>query len=145
MALEIHDLQSLLDIDMDLLCRAVSLASGEPDPDLSVSIVDDAAIHALNREHLDHDHPTDVIAFDYGEGAEGDSIFGEVIVSAETALRVAKERGVDSAAAELILYTIHGILHLKGYSDGDPSDAAVMWEKQREIMEMLGLSGQFHP
>jgi probable rRNA maturation factor len=57
---------------------------------------------------------------------------------------VAEARGLDPMA-ELVLYVVHGVLHLKGYDDGDPSQAAKMWRQQNQIMKKLGYSADFEP
>lgn len=114
----------------------MEIASGEKDPEISISIVDDQTIRQVNRDHLSHDYPTDVIAFDYREG-ELKKLAGEIIVSGETALRVAKEKGLDPAA-ELILYLLHGTLHLKGMDDKNETEAAQMWRLQGLYMKELG-------
>ena len=81
---------------------------------LSLAVVDDPAMHALNRRHLEHDYPTDVLSF-LLDSTET-TIEGEVIVSVDTAAREAAEYGW-GAADELLLYVIHGTLHLVGYDD----------------------------
>jgi probable rRNA maturation factor len=144
MALEIHNLQDLVEIDFDLLSRAAVLCAGCDDPELTLSIVDDAAIHKVNREHLGHDYPTDVISFDYSEEETGVGVWGEVILSAETALRVAGKPG-RPALTEVVLYLVHGVLHLKGYDDQDPEKAKAMWREQSRIMNDLGFTGNFEP
>ncbi len=101
---------------------------------LSVALVDDAAIHRLNREFLDHDHPTDVISFDLGDDP---GVGGEIVVSVDTARREAAERGCD-LRSELLLYCVHGVLHLLGYDDHDVEDRSRMHARQRELLAELG-------
>jgi probable rRNA maturation factor len=143
MALEIHNLQSHLEPDLDLIARAIETASGEKDPEISISIVDDPTIRELNKDHLSHDRPTDVIAFDYREG-DTKKLVGEIIVSGETALRVARQKGLDPKA-ELILYLLHGTLHLKGMDDGNETEAAEMWRLQALYMKELGFNDPIRP
>ena len=81
---------------------------------LNIAIVDDPTIHGLNRQFLDHDYPTDVLSFLLER--DGGSLEGEVIVSPDTAPAGPREFGW-SAADELLLYVIHGTLHLVGYDD----------------------------
>lgn len=136
--MEIHDLQDFIEIDLDFVARAAALAADEDDPSLSISIVDNASIHEVNRKFLDHDHPTDVISFDYGEGEDGDAGDGEVIVSAEKAVEVASALGRDPKN-ELILYVVHGVLHLRGYDDKGPDQEAAMRQRETEVLQALGL------
>ena len=95
------------------LLRALDEAGAE----LTVSLVDDAAIRRLNRDYRRQDRPTDVLAFAMREGARvpGDeAVVGDVVISLDTAARQAQQRGV-SAADEVRALLIHGILHLLGY------------------------------
>ncbi len=103
---------------------------------LSIVIMDDPAIHALNRRHLGHDWETDVITFPLS-AAEDPTLAGEIVVSAETAIRQAVEHGHE-AAYEIGLYLAHGILHLLGHDDHAAADRLEMRRKEAEIMESLG-------
>ncbi len=94
---------------------------------LSIAIVDDATIHRLNREHLDHDWPTDCLSFDL------EPTLGEVVVSAETALREAQARGL-TFAEELLRYVVHATLHLCGHDDGTHAQRRKMHARQEEYV-----------
>jgi ribonuclease HI len=137
---EIHNEQNHLDVDLPRIMRAIAAAAGEEDPSISVSIVGNEAIQAVNREHLGRDEPTDVIAFDYGEDipGEGEDVEGEVIVSAERAVEAAAELG-RAPGDELLLYIVHGVLHLRGFDDRDPEQRAAMRERERAVCLDLGL------
>jgi probable rRNA maturation factor len=116
--------------------RAVehALAAESEDLSLSVVLVDDATIHDINRRFLAHDYPTDVIAFDLRGGGGPD---GEIFVSVTTAKREAEKRGVD-VASEILLYCVHGTLHLLGYDDHEPRDRRRMQTRQRSLLAALG-------
>ncbi|MFH1998095.1 MAG: rRNA maturation RNase YbeY [Planctomycetota bacterium] len=147
MTVEIHNLQTCIDIDLEFLEHAVHQVFDEVsgrELDLSISIVDDPTIQKINKEYLDHDYPTDVIAFNYGEVAADEDISGEVIISAETALHVAREGDYD-AGIELVLYLVHGLLHLQGFDDKSENDATVMWDEQNRVMKKLGFTQHFLP
>ena len=99
--------------------------------------MDDAHIHRLNKQFLDHDEPTDVLTFPYTEpGAR--KLEGEVVIGYGVAEANAAERG-HAVAVELALYAVHGCLHLCGYDDGSPEDAREMRRKEREYLAALGL------
>ena len=104
---------------------------------LSIAVVDDATIHALNRRHLAHDYPTDVLSFPLD--AEGDRLEGEVVVSAETALANAAEYGWP-AENELLLYVIHGTLHLTGYGDKTDDEARAMRDAEARWLRACGVA-----
>lgn len=123
---------------------AVLSAEGCPDAEISVAVVDDSAIHSLNRRYLGHDRATDVLAFDLsdddGPGA-GDSpavgVQGQIVVNAEMATREATERGI-AVMAELMLYVAHGCLHLLGYNDLEDPQASRMHCREDELLSQLG-------
>jgi probable rRNA maturation factor len=103
---------------------------------LSIAIVDDATIHELNRRYLEHDYPTDVLSFTLER--DNEHLEGEVIASAETAARSAADYGW-SADDELLLYVVHGTLHLVGHDDGTPDERAVMRRLERRYLASFGL------
>ncbi|UCG33562.1 MAG: rRNA maturation RNase YbeY, partial [Phycisphaerales bacterium] len=80
---------------------------------LSLAVVDDARIAALNADYRGHTGPTDCLAFDLSDDHQTDDVEGEIVVSWETARREAAARKL-SFQAELTLYVIHGLLHLLG-------------------------------
>jgi len=105
---------------------------------IGLAVADDNEMARLNRAHLDHEGPTDVIAFDMRDNVESDEVEGEIIISAETAVREAEARGHDPAA-ELALYAVHGVLHLLGYDDHGDEQAERMHEVEDEILGSVGL------
>jgi probable rRNA maturation factor len=118
------------------ILRDASVASGE----LSVAIVDDATMRPLNRQFLDHDYATDVLSFLLER--EADRLEGEVIVSAETALRCA-EQYTWTPENELLLYVIHGALHLVGYDDHGDEALGQMRDRERYYLAKLGLQPRY--
>ncbi len=106
---------------------------------ITVALVDDAEIQRVNREFLDHDWPTDVISFNYAESADSpNSIDGELVVSVETAERQFSGHGW-SLTDELLLYCVHGILHLCGYDDLTEEARPQMRQRERELLGLFGL------
>ncbi len=140
MAIDIANQQSLSPIDEDGMraaCTRLLRAHGA-EAGLSICYVDDAAIRQLNAQYLDRDETTDVLAFPLGdETGPGEPLLGEIVVSVETAVREAAARGLP-VGSEIALYTIHGLLHLLGYDDREPDDAARMREAEREALEAAG-------
>jgi probable rRNA maturation factor len=93
---------------------------------VSVLLVSDRRMTALHRQFLGQDCPTDVLTFQHGE----------IVVSVETAMRNARRFG-KSLSRELTLYIIHGLLHLHGFDDKDPSDARKMEKAQAKMLGMV--------
>jgi probable rRNA maturation factor len=129
--------QTTLPIDRRLLRRAVRTVlkdEGIDDAEISLAIVDDPAIQELHRRYLGHDDPTDVISFVFEHN--GSRLEGEVIVSADTAQAACGRYGL-SPAEELLLYLIHGTLHLVGYRDNTPRNRARMDARQHAYLSQF--------
>lgn len=116
--------------------RAALAALGVYRASINLLFLDDPAIRSLNRRHLGHDWPTDVITFPLSEPGDR-ALAGELVVSTETAAREAQERGLDPGR-ELGLYIVHGLLHLLGHDDQTESERAAMHHRQEAIVEQLG-------
>jgi probable rRNA maturation factor len=141
---DVSDTQSHLAVDPAALARLVRealAAEAVNAATISLAIVDNATIHAINRRHLDHDWPTDVITFCLSDD-EDDALAGELIVSAEMAAATASEAGI-AARDELALYVVHGLLHLCGYDDSTPAESAAMRRREGEVLARLGHSNTF--
>lgn len=108
----------------------------------SISIVDDPTIHSLNREELGHDWATDVISFVFErlQREDGSHVDGEIIASADTAGRLSKAAGWDPRD-ELLLYVIHGLLHLAGLNDLEPDERTQMRQAEQECLIALQVPG----
>jgi probable rRNA maturation factor len=102
---------------------------------VSLAVVDDPTIHALNRRYLNHDWPTDVLSFVLTEHDR--HLEGEVIISADTAAAAAVEIGWPSAAEQL-LYVVHGMLHLIGYRDKQSAEAQRMRAAEAAVLHEFG-------
>lgn len=140
---ELANQQSRFPIDKKRLrdaVRAVLAEEGHTDAEISLAVVDDPTIHDVNRRFLQHDYPTDVISFRFSE--EDEPLAGEVIVSADTAARCAIDYGW-STSDELLLYVIHGTLHIAGYDDHEPDDLAAMRAQERAHLARFGLTARY--
>jgi probable rRNA maturation factor len=145
LTIEIADEQAIVAFDAGRIRRAseaILLDAGIEHAQLSIAIVDDATIHELNRRYLDHDSPTDVLSFVLEAGSG--QLEGEVIASAETAAREAVNFGW-SADDELLLYVIHGTLHLVGHDDRAPESRAAMRQAERRYLALVGLKPRCAP
>jgi probable rRNA maturation factor len=115
--IEIANQQANLAVDRDRLAqaaRAILRDHGPATCRVSIAVVDDPTIHALNRQYLQHDYATDVLSFVLEQSR--DLLEGEVVVSGDTALAQA-DHYHSTPADELLLYVIHGLLHLVGFDD----------------------------
>lgn len=122
--------------------RQMLAALSLQDAELSIVLVDDDAIQALNREHRGIDEPTDVLAFpmdfadDTGEVTappEAGRLLGDVVISVPTASRQASAAG-HPLDQEVIFLLAHGMLHLVGL---DHAEAAGRSEMDRETARLV--------
>jgi probable rRNA maturation factor len=111
--------------------RRALLAAGVRPATLSIVLVDDAAIRALNRDFRGRDRPTDVLSFSQREGAwvPGQALLGDVVVSAQTAAR-RRQRELED---ELFFLVVHGLCHLLGHDHGTRAEARRMFALERSI------------
>ncbi|MGE0159117.1 MAG: rRNA maturation RNase YbeY [Gemmatimonadales bacterium] len=138
--LEVHvDAGSFRAVDTRAIQHAVLLAlesAGEGGPpssaEISVALVDDPAISALNARFLAKEGPTDVLAFSLGDAPD---VVGDVYVGFEQASRQAADLGI-SLAEELVRLAIHGTLHVLGHDhpDGHERDDSPMFALQERLV-----------
>lgn len=98
--------------------------------DLNINFIGSDKLLELNRKHLKHYYPTDIITFNYsGSLSELD---GEIYISFEDAIINAKKYKV-SLNNELTRLVIHGILHLLGYDDKTPFEKKIMKTLENQL------------
>ena len=114
--------------------------------EISVTIVDDEAIHELNLKHRKIDRSTDVLSFPMGENGEydinydtGAKILGDIIISIEHAYEQAEKYG-HTLQREIGFLTVHSLLHLLGYDhENGGLEAVQMREKEEAVLTKIGL------
>jgi len=113
---------------------------GHPDGELSILLVDDGQIAALNRAYLNREGATNVIAFPMQAGRFAylsPQLLGDVVISVDTAWREAQKAGLD-LEERLTQLIVHGLLHLCGYDhEHDPAGARRMAAKSRQLLEKI--------
>lgn len=153
------------------MTRASSLARltneektvGKSESILNIVFVSKAVIREINRDFLGSDRVTDVIAFDLRQPSEfvsresssfdfsrgaGEEYEDEKPVSAEIyicpaiAYDFARKHG-KSAESELVLYIVHGMLHIAGFSDLTTEDKTIMGRREEEIINELSAEFSF--
>jgi len=123
-----------------LMARAAARADA-PDASLSLVVVDDRAMADLHHQHLGLDSSTDVLTFDLRD-APAEPIDGEIVICLDEARRQARARG-HAARLEVLLYAIHGLLHLQGEDDHDDAGYQRMHAREDELLEALGIGAVF--
>lgn len=138
--IDLSDRQTAHAISHDRLvaaARTVLEGEGRREAEISLAVVDDETIWQLNRQYLQHDYATDVLSFVFD--SDGHSVSGEVIVSADTAATTCGQYGW-SMLDELLLYVIHGMLHLVGYDDKDTASRSTMRQRERHYLKQCGVT-----
>ena len=120
----------------ELLPKARGLVKGAL-AEFHVILVNDADMARLHWDFMRVRGPTDVLTFPIDQDRRGRPTSGEVYVCVPHARRQAKERGV-SPADEVLLYALHGMLHLSGYDDRTARDFAKMHAAEDAILTRLG-------
>jgi probable rRNA maturation factor len=116
--------------------RAEGVAAGE----ISVALVGDAEIAALNQQYLRHEGPTDVISFHLHD--RGEPPLGDVYVGVEQAARQAAGFGA-SVAEEVLRLAVHGTLHVLGHEhpEGEDRAGSPMFQRQEALLKEVLSSG----
>jgi len=140
--------ESGTEVDTDAVLAIARHALDEmgvnPLAELSVLLVDVAYMTELNHRWMGGDGPTDVLAFPMEEGSvdHGPSevvggepaLLGDVVLCPEVAAKQAREAS-HSAADELHLLTVHGVLHLLGYDHAEPDEEREMFALQARLLD----------
>ncbi|MBV8527213.1 MAG: rRNA maturation RNase YbeY [Candidatus Dormibacteraeota bacterium] len=103
-----------------------------PRAQLTVLLTDDAELRALNKQFLDIDAPTDVLAFPGDDAAHRPppaTRVGDIAISVERAQAQASD-----AVAELRLLAVHGLLHCLGHGHAGRDEAAAMTAATRALL-----------
>jgi probable rRNA maturation factor len=123
-----------------------ALAAAGADGDVSLLLVSDRAIHALNRAWRGIDRPTDCISFPAREGPGGafaGPLLGDIVISVETAIRQGLEHAaprIPRARAlrdELVFLFVHSLLHLMGHDHADAAQKRSMRAAERHVLSRL--------
>lgn len=137
-----------LEADLTKAMNVVAeLEALSPQTEVDITLVDDAAIHELNRTYRGIDRPTDVLSFALDEGEEEpevdddeiEHLLGDVIISAPTAVRQGEEYG-HGLEREMTYLAVHGMLHLLGYDHMEEKDKLIMRKREEEVLRRLDLA-----
>ena len=117
------------------LARQVLRAEQADEAFVSITLVSDRAIAAVNRRHLGHAGPTDVISFAFREGPR---LVGDIYIAPAVARSNARTFGV-GVREELARLVVHGTLHVLGWDhpDGAARIDSPMWRRQERLLARL--------
>jgi probable rRNA maturation factor len=144
--------QALSPAHVRRLVRFVLSAEQRRLAELSIVFLDDAAMSALHRQWHGDPTPTDILTFDLGDGpsrapapaARKEPICGELAIGVDHAARAAADLGTD-LRRELMLYVVHGLLHLCGHDDKSPAAFRRMHRREDELLTAFGVGPVFAP
>ena len=120
----------------DLLGRQSALG------EMSLALVGDRAISALHEQFMGINGPTDVLTFPLELDRRGRTISGEVVVDVAEARRRGKAEGI-APKLEVLLYALHGMLHLVGYDDRTERGYRAMHSMEDRLLTKLGVGPVF--
>lgn len=143
MSIEINN-ESVIDVDETVLQRLAIYALDQlhvhPDAELSIVLVDEAAMEQLHVQWMDEPGPTDVLSFPMDELRPGTEdaitpagLLGDVVLCPQVAQAQAETAG-HSMQDELLMLTTHGMLHLLGFDHAEPEEEREMFGLQRDLL-----------
>ncbi|MFC4618030.1 rRNA maturation RNase YbeY [Camelliibacillus cellulosilyticus] len=115
--------------------------------EVSVSLVNNDEIQALNARYRNKDQPTDVLSFALEESAEDEMeilgtdlprVLGDIIISIPKAREQAETYG-HAFERELGFLAVHGLLHLLGYDHQSDEERKTMFSLQEDLLAEFGL------
>jgi len=120
------------------IARGVLRAERVREALISITFVSRARIASINRKHLDHPGPTDVISFGFSRPSRRDPVMGDVYIAPAVARRNAGVAGV-SIREELVRLVVHGVLHVLGHDhpNGTSRTRSPMWRRQERLVARL--------
>ena len=124
-----------------LLVRAAA-AAGLVGGHVSIVVVGDTQMTELNRQYRGRQGTTDVLTFDLREPPGVGPVEADVAISLDEATCQSVVRGHD-VRLEVLLYAVHGLLHLSGFDDGDSTEAERMHRREDELLVGLGFNATY--
>ena len=123
------------------LKRALLLVKNAP-AEISVALVNDARMSELHEQFMNIPGPTDVLTFELDHSPRGRCVSGEIVVCVPEARRRSRELK-HKLEHELLLYALHGILHLSGHDDRTESAYRRMHREEDRILTAIGVGAVF--
>ncbi len=110
--------------------------------ELSIAVIPASQISRLHKQYLNDPTPTDVLTFELDQSPAGKPLSGEIVLCSTIARSRAKSLG-HPICHELLLYAIHGLLHLSDFDDRTARGFAAMHAKEDQILTSLGIGPVF--
>jgi probable rRNA maturation factor len=126
-----------------MLKRAIPLVKNAPS-EISIALVNDRRMSDLHQQFMNIPGPTDVLTFELDHTPSGRCTSGEIVVCVPEARRRSRDLG-HRIEHELLLYALHGVLHLSGYDDRNSAAYRRMHREEDRILSELGVGAIFAP
>ena len=141
----------------EVVSTAIDYVDFPFDAEVSITLTEDSGIQSINKEFRNIDSPTDVLSFpmiEYNEPCDfssieekddlfnpetGEVILGDIVLNIPRIYKQAEEYG-HSNLREYAFLIAHSMLHLFGFDHMTDNDASIMEEKQRDILDILGIT-----
>ena len=125
------------------LARRVLRAERARDAMISIALVSEREIARLNREHLGHRGPTDVISFGLTRSGDDMPVVGDIYICPEVARANARAHGA-GVREEVARLVVHGVLHVLGHEHPEDVDrtASPMWRRQERYLDRFFRPGE---
>ncbi len=138
-----EDIERLIEICTEAALEEEGISD---DAEVSVTLVDNAVIRALNNQYRDIDRETDVLSFPMGDeegfvvNPDNEAILlGDIVISLEKAQSQAEEYG-HSFRREVAFLLTHSLFHLLGYDHMTADEEKEMFSKQEKVLQKLGIT-----
>lgn len=139
----IDESEGRFNVDIDQIERVLGYCydrNGEfPCATINLLLTTDENIAVMNSQYLNHEGPTDVLAFYDGDIEDEALNLGDIAVSVDTAMSMAAKKNM-AFNEELTLYCLHGLLHLLGMEDSTDELRKQMIAAQMEIFSNFNLT-----
>jgi len=126
-------------LSLKALGAALSVLETPKYGELSIALIDDQAMQALNSQHRGKNNPTNTLSFPSIGPAP---MLGDIVIARETVLREAEALGIDPLD-HLVHLLVHSFLHLQGYDHDNDTDADIMETIEITALASLGIDNPY--
>jgi probable rRNA maturation factor len=123
---------------------AMAALESAADVEVTVRIVDEDEMTALNRDYRGRNQPTNVLSFQFDDPpGVRTNILGDIVVCAPVVMReaAAQQKSAEAYWAHMV---VHGVLHLRGFDHENDRDAAVMEATEIRVLDRLGFPSPYN-
>lgn len=123
----------------------VAISKFKPNAEVSVRIVDNQEMKALNHRYRHKNKPTNVLSFptELPEGIELDhELLGDIVIASDVVKEecIQQHKSFDAHFAHMI---VHGALHLLGFDHENDADAKIMENHEIKILKELNFANPY--